>query len=129
MLCGRCQDYSQPPAVCLGVIKDENISTQTYYRPTNTYPMYNPYIAAEFLPLRQELETNHHNYPAITCIATNQTTAPWCNLETLIDEIDTAWDTCGHHRLLFSIIYLAFPTIRPYIRLHNALPSHLLTIH
>ena len=44
----------------------------------------------------------------------------------LLTTINEVWDTCGHNHLLFSVLYLAFPNLHPYIRSRTSLPSHLL---
>ena len=108
------------PVPFLGALKDCDPGT-------NTYPMYNPLTHEDLRPVREELARIQLDYPLIPVLITpNRTTFRWSNINELLTQINDAWSTCGHHRLLFSVIYLAFPHLRDYIRRNTPqMPSHL----
>ena len=108
------------PVLFLGALKDRDPGN-------NTYPMYNPLTHEDLRPVREELTRIQSDYPMIPAlIIPNQMSKRWSNINELLTQINNAWSTCGHHRLLFSVIYLAFPHLRDYIRRNTPqMPSHL----
>ena len=93
--------------------------------PTPSFPLYNPLSTEEFAPVRHDLATLRHQYPEILPLPHQPSMGRWFDLKQLLDIIDGKWTDCGHSQLLYSIFYLAFPTLRPYFKARSHLPTHL----
>ena len=111
------------PMFALGILRSTPPSPGLPPRPS--FPLYDPLSTAEFEPVRQDLANLRHRYPEIHSIPHQTSANCWFDLEELLDIIDSRWGDCGHSRLLYSILYLAFPSIRLYLRARGALPTHL----
>ena len=93
--------------------------------PTPSFPLYDPLSTAEFAPVRHDLANLRHRYPEILALPHQPPMNCWYDLEQLLDIIDARWADCGHSRLLYSILYLAFPSLRLYFKARSPVPTHL----
>ena len=110
------------PLLFLGLLKSTNDGSAA------CSPLYSHLTGDDLQPIRTELRSIKAAFPLIPRFTPGHNlNRRWMNLTEVLDEIDSEWDQCGHHRLYFSILYLAFPRIRGYLRTRNpTLPPHLL---
>ena len=115
------------PLFALGILRNAP-PTPVAQPPGRTHPLYNPLSSGEFDPVRQDIESLRNQYPGIHPLVPQPSLGRWFDLPELLEKIDIQWHSCGHSRLLFSIFYLAFPTLRPYISARSPIPNHLRNI-